>query len=295
MGNYDFQIISAPSILGLKPGGVEKLAEVLLDNGLAEKIHSAHPVIRVPLLNHLYSKVRDQVQCLNSKLIRDFSVSLSTVISNTIAKQKTPLVLGGDCSILIGIMPGLKSIGGYGLVFMDAHADFYAPEQSITGEVADMDLAIVSGRGPEILSNIYGLRPYVKEENIIHIGQRDWGETKKYGSNDIRDTNIHCFSFAEIEKKGIKYISSDVLELIGNKEAKGFWVHFDTDVLSDSMNYAVDYRLPGGLTFQDVELLLKALFQTGRITGLSITILNPDLDQDHEISKNIVEIFGRIF
>jgi arginase len=295
MGNYDFQIISAPSILGLKPGGVEKLAEVLLDNGLAEKIHSTNPIINVPTLNNLYSEDRDQVQCLNSKLIRDFSVSLLPVISNTIAKQKTPLVLGGDCSILIGIMPGLKSIGEYGLVFMDAHADFYAPEQSITGEVADMDLAIVSGRGPEILSNMHGLRPYVKEENIIHIGQRDWGETKKYGSNDIRDTNIHCFGFAEIEKKGIKDISSDVLELIDNKEAKGFWVHFDTDVLSDSMNYAVDYRLPGGLTFQDVELLLKALFQTGRITGLSITILNPDLDKDHEITKNIVEIFGRIF
>ncbi|CAN5501775.1 hypothetical protein BH23BAC1_BH23BAC1_25200 [soil metagenome] len=62
--------------------------------------------------------------------------------------------MGGDCSIHIGIMSALKEKGNYGLIFLDTHADFYAPEQSITGEVADMDLAIVTGRGPEILNNI---------------------------------------------------------------------------------------------------------------------------------------------
>jgi arginase len=62
--------------------------------------------------------------------------------------------------------------------FLDAHADFYQSEKSISGEVADMDLAIVTGQGPEILKNINNLHPYVKDENVIHIEQRDWEETK---------------------------------------------------------------------------------------------------------------------
>jgi len=34
-----------------------------------------------------------------------------------------------------------------------------------------MDLAISTGRGPDILTNIDGLKPYVQDEHVIHIGQ----------------------------------------------------------------------------------------------------------------------------
>ena len=53
---YDIEIISAPSILGLRSNGVEKLGESLLASGLAEKLKYAQPVIYVPTLNHLYNK-----------------------------------------------------------------------------------------------------------------------------------------------------------------------------------------------------------------------------------------------
>ena len=131
-------------------------------------------------------------------------------------------MLGGDCSILIGIMSALKAIGDYGLIFMDAHADFYQPEKSITGEVADMDLAIVTGRGPEVLTNINNLQPYVEDKNVIHIGQRDWEETKKYGSQDIRDTSIKCHSLGEIEKNGMDATTMEVLKWISTSKIRKF-------------------------------------------------------------------------
>jgi arginase len=56
----DIEIISAPSILGLKPSGVEILSLNLLASGLAEKFHTSPPVVHVPTLNDLYSEKRDQ-------------------------------------------------------------------------------------------------------------------------------------------------------------------------------------------------------------------------------------------
>jgi len=53
--------------------------------------------------------------------------------------------------------------------FLSGHADFYQPEESPTGEVADMDLAIVSGYGPDILTNIEDLKPLVMEQDIVSI------------------------------------------------------------------------------------------------------------------------------
>ena len=294
--NYDIEIISAPSILGLKPTGVESLGKSLFDSGLVEKLRCTHPVIHVPTLNHLYNDARDyETKCLNGAAIKEFSLVLGRTISNTIDKNRFAFVLGGDCSILLGIMSALKAKGNYGLIFLDAHADFYQPEKSITGEVADMDLAIITGRGPELLTNINSLRPYVKDENVIHIGQRDWEETKKYGSQDIRETTIKCISLSDIESKGINNIVSGVLQRINTIKVDGFWIHFDTDVLSDEINPAVDYHIPGGLLFDQVEYLIKNLLYTGRITGISVTIFNPRLDKDGHISKNIATSLGLAF
>lgn len=294
--NYNIEIISAPSILGLKPSGVECLGKSLFDSGLVEKLRCTHPVIHVPTLNNLYNDARDdETKCLNGTAIKEFSLVLGRTISNTIDKNRFAFVLGGDCSILLGIMSALKAKGNYGLIFLDAHADFYQPEKSITGEVADMDLAIITGRGPELLTNINNLQPYVKDVNVIHIGQRDWEETKKYGSQDIRETTIKCISLADIESKGINNIFSGVLQRINTIKVDGFWIHFDTDVLSDEINPAVDYPISGGLLFDQVEYLIKNLLLTGRMTGISVTIFNPRLDKDGHISKNIATSLGLAF
>ena len=78
-------------------------------------------------------------------------------------------------------------------------------------------------------------------------------------------------------------------------EVDGLWIRFDTDVLSDKINPAVDYRLPGGLPFDHVEYLIKNLLLTGRMAGISVTIFNPELDEDGQISKSITESIARAF
>jgi arginase len=293
---YNIAIVSAPSILGLRSFGVEKLGESLLAAGLQAALPGTPGITHVPTLNHARSGVRDRAtQCLNPQPIRDFSLQLMKHISNTVNDHLFPLVLGGDCSILLGIMPALAAKGKYGLIFIDAHADFYAPHQSTTGEVADMDLAIVTGRGPDLLTNINGLKPYVQDEHVVHIGQRDQEETRRYHSQEITETAIHCFTFADIEKKGVESITRSVIDLINELPVEGYWIHFDTDVLSDSVNPAVDYRLPGGLAIETATSLLRALLATGKITGMGITIFNPSLDKDGRIAHHIVQCLEGTF
>ena len=293
---YNVQIISAPSILGLKLTGVEHLGKSLLASGLAESLGTKHPVVHIPTLNNHYDKKRDmETNCLNTKPLRDFSIALGKVVSKTISKNRFAFILGGDCSILLGAMAALKAKGNFGIIFLDAHADFYEPEKSTTGEAADMDLAFITGRGPKILTNINNMQPYVNDENVIHIGQRDWKETKKYRSRDIRKTTIKCFSLNDIKKAGMDVTITKVLQHVKQLEVEGFWIHFDTDVLSDKINPAVDYRLPGGLVFKQAEHLIKSLLLTGRMTGISVTIFNPTLDKDNSISRNIADCIGRAF
>jgi arginase len=289
------QIIKAPSILGLKPNGVEKLPDALLSNRLVEKLNHTNPLINVPTLNHLYSDQRDaHTALLNGPQLNEFSQILHREIKKVVQANKFALVLGGDCSILIGIMSALKLSGSYGLFFVDAHADFYEPEKSITGQAADMDLALVTGRGPEIVSNIYNAAPYVLDDHVIQIGQRDMEEAKKFDSQDIRSTDIKCFDFPFVQQFGVPRTMALISEYVNSIKTDGFWIHFDTDVLSDEDNPAVEYRLPGGLSFEQCESILKELINTYHIIGMSVTIFNPTFDKKGEIAKRLSACIANI-
>jgi arginase len=282
-----FTIIDAPSILGLRSTGVEDLPEALKRAGLYEKLGAEYAGHVKPSLQ--YNPKRDnKTLLLNAEGIRGFSLELSNAVLRVLGKKQFPIVLGGDCSVVIGPLLTLRRYGRYGLFFIDGHADFYQPEASATGEVADMDLAIVSGRGPDILTNIDGLKPYVRDEDIVLFGYRDAEQSSTYGSQDVRNSSINVFDLSDVKKLRIITAASLATKSLLKKELDGFWIHLDADVLDDEVMPAVDYRLDGGLSFSDLSGLLTVLISTRRAVGMTITIFNPHLDLDGSIANEFV-------
>ncbi len=284
-----FTIIEAPSILGLRPTGVQHLPEALKAASLMSELRAEYGARVSPLS---YSSERDKLTLLlNPDSIREFSLQLADTVAFVLRKKHFPLVLGGDCSILIGNLLALRRLGTHGLFFIDGHADFYQPEASPTGEVADMDLAIVSGRGPNVLTNIDGLKPLVRDQDIVVFGYRDAEQAASYGSQDVRDTNMHIFDLPSVRKfDTVAAAASQAVDILANNELlDGFWIHLDVDVLDDSIMPAVDYRLGGGgLSFSELSELLKILIASNRAVGIDITIFNPLLDIDGSITHRFV-------
>ena len=140
--------------------------------GLLERLNAENGGIVAPSSRYNYNR-DEETKLLNPESIKDYSLRLADAVNSLLHENKFPIVLGGDCSILIGNLLALRRIGRYDLFFIDGHADFYRPEESPTGEVADMDLAIVSGHGPDILSNLEDLKPLVMERDVVVFGYRD--------------------------------------------------------------------------------------------------------------------------
>lgn len=282
-----FAIIDAPSILGLRPTGVEDLPEALKAAGLHEKLHARY-VDRVTPISPYNPERDNSTMLLNAEAIREFSVVLCRAVSSVLAENLFPIVVGGDCSIVIGPLLALRHSGRYGLFFIDGHADFYQPEASVSGEVADMDLAIVSGRGPDILTNIDGLKPLVRDEDIVLFGYRDEEQSTIYGSQDVRDTNVHTLDLWGIRKLKIANAASLAINSLLKNRLDGIWIHLDADVLDDTIMPAVDYRLDDGLSYSDLSEVLKNLLATNHTVGMTITIFNPRLDLDGSIATKFV-------
>jgi arginase len=289
----NFAIVDAPSILGLRPTGVELLAEKLRQAGLLERLNAEYYGVVTPSTS--YHSGRDRItKLLNPSAIKDYSLRLSDSMKLLLQNNKFPIVLGGDCSILIGNVLALRRIGRYGLFFIDGHADFYLPEESPTGEVADMDLAIITGHGPDILSDLDHLKPLILEEDTVVFGYRDAEESAKYGCQDIKkSTMMKAIDLGDIRKIGFHKAATLGKDTLLKKELYGFWIHLDADVLDDSIMPAVDYRLPGGITFSELSDLLKLLLSSKKAVGISITIFNPALDNDGSITRNLVSSIVR--
>ena len=103
----------------------------------------------------------------NANAMRQYSLTLADAVGKILNAGQFPLILGGDCSILIGNMLALQRRGCYGLMFIDGHTDFLNATTSYTKAAAGMDLALVTGRGHDKLTSVDGFKLLVHEEDTV--------------------------------------------------------------------------------------------------------------------------------
>jgi len=282
-----YAIIEAPSILGLKPTGVERLPAVLLQHGLADQLHARRAGRVLPAV--AYSAERDpQTLLLNAPGIAEYSGRLADAVADVIGRAEFPILLGGDCSIVLGSTLALRRRGRYGLLFIDGHADFYQPEALTSGEAASMDLGFATGRGPDLLANLEGLRPLVRDEDVVAFGFRDAQEQREYGSQPLPPA-VLALELSEVRRLGARLAAQRAVEHLtaADKPTQGFFIHLDADVVSDALMPAVDYRMADGLSWDELRVVLQTALESGRAVGIEVTIYNPALDADGSSGREL--------
>ena len=285
-----YAIIEAPSILGLKPTGVETLPEQLLRWGLAERLHARHAARLTP---PPYDFERDpDTGTLNAHAIASWSPVLADAVEQVLDAKEFPVILGGDCSIVLGSMLALKRRGRYGLLFIDGHADFYQPEANPNGEAASMDLAFATGHGPALLTNLEGRGPLVRDEDTFVFAFRDSEEQAQYGSQPLPPA-IGALDLAAVRTLGVDRAARQAVEHLTRDGLDGFFIHIDADCLSDDIMPAVDYRLPDGLHWDELERTLQIALASGKAVGMEITVYNPKLDHDGAAGRALTDTLSR--
>ena len=283
-------IVEFPSNLGLKepqPGkepGVKNLPNWFWKHNLHKAINHKD-VLRLDPPR--YTNIREtETNILNANALVDYAREQAYLINNLLSQNKLPFIVGGDCSILLGSAIALKQKGNYGLFYLDGHTDFMDVSLSETGGVGGMAASIVTGNGHKKLTDILNLSPYIKEENLWCVGNREYDDEYE---NEIRNSAATYLSLRELRKQGISIAVESFLLEVKNKNLDGFWLHIDVDVLNDAIMPCVDSRTPDGLTYQEFNELTSYLFQNEKLSGLEITILDPDLDPTGQYTRDFVK------
>ena len=285
-------IVEAPSSLGLATDGVEMLPERLRALGLAEQIDADRSIrLQAPVKSGVLDP---RTRVLNAPEIAAWSPQLANAVASVIDDGGFPLVLGGDCTILLGSMLALRRRGRYGLLFIDGNADFFQPEAEPKGEGASMDLAFVTGYGPSLVADLEGLRPLVRPADAVAFGFRDHEDQRESGSRPL-PAELPAFDIHRVRHLGAERAARMAVDYLTRPDLDGFFVHLDADALDDAVMPAVDFRVPGGLSVDELGAALGAALASDSVVGMEVTIYNPELDSEGTAGQLLTDILSKAF
>jgi len=135
--------------------------------------------------------------------IRRASSEIDSTVAAVLDEGGKPLVAGGDCTVLVGALAAAKErLGRVGLAFVDGHLDYFGGETSLSGEAADMDLAFVTGYGPEGLVDLAGPPPIAEPGDAVVMGHRADPEEGGPRETDLVDERVQLVEAPAI-KRGV--------------------------------------------------------------------------------------------
>ncbi|EFL26538.1 probable ArgI2 arginase [Streptomyces himastatinicus ATCC 53653] len=290
-------VIDAPSNLGLRPPrdgtvpGCYKLAGALREQRVVERLGAVEGGVVVPP-RYDRGDWREGDGVFNAGAIAAYTRKLADRVERHVRAGDFPLVLGGDCSIQLGASVALRRIGRYGLAVIDGSSDFRHPGNSDRiGAAGGEELALATGRGQADLTDIEGLRPYLRDEDVQLLGIREY-DTERAELTALKIANM---TVEEIRKRGAGEAADTVLRSLEAPATEGFWVHLDADVLDPSVMPAVDSPDPGGLQPEELAALLRGLVRSERCVGLNLTIYDPDLDPDGSCAALLADLLQTAF
>ncbi|HEV2754154.1 MAG TPA: arginase family protein [Actinomycetota bacterium] len=287
-------VLDAPSNLGLRPPsegavpGCYKAPAALRGHSLLTRLGADDAGVVEPPPYRAEWRPGHGVR--NGAAIASYSVALGERTGALLDDGAWPLVLGGDCSILVGNALALAERGRFGLVFVDGHSDFrHEGNAEAVGAAAGEDLAIVTGRGGA-LSRLNESEAYVREQDVAVLGIRPEDEYVE----EVRQLGIPVRTAAEIRGRG-RDVASETIRHMSLSGVEGYWIHVDVDVLDPSIMPAVDSPDPGGIFWSDLVDLLRPLLASSLATGMEVTVFDPDLDPDGSLAAALVEHVATAF
>lgn len=183
-----------------------------------------------------------------------------------------PLLLGGTCSHLVGMIAGLQRIHGagarLGLLWLDAHGDFNTPRTTLSGMLGGMPVAVTAGLCYPVWREGAGQLTPLPTNRIVMVDVRNLDPAEE---TLIRATDV------EIAHFGPGFDTGPVTEAIDRlaSEVDVLYVHVDADILDASLQPNHPTAEPNGPGLETVQEVLAHAFSTGKVGAFGVVSVNP--------------------
>ena len=287
-----WKLLGAPLDSSGAGRGDERAPALLREAGLAERLGIADAG---DVVGPLRDPVRDPFTgVIAAAQLVEASRALRDAVAATLERGERPFVLGGDCSLLPGALAGARmACGRLSLWMLDGHPDALDGETSPTGEAADMDLALVLGRGHPELTALAGEAPIVAPEDVALIGHRP-AELDSDVAAEIAlvPDAVEQVTAPAVRRRGAGRVAWATLAA---GRGQPVWLHVDLDALDERELPAVTYTQPQGLSWSELVELLEPLIAAPDLAGMSLADLDADHSHARQHAGRIVDVLQSAF
>lgn len=290
----DVELIGVPFDGYGRPGNQALAASVLRAAGLDRLGHGDADADLV--LPHGDPRRVTSTSLINEGSLVAMTDALNERVRSALASARFPLVFGGDCSSLLGIVTGLRDHdGSAGLLFVDGHEDTMPLDVSEDGEAANSEIGLLLGLTGRLLGGSLGQRlPALDLRAIALPGQRDQAWRRRFNVGTLHDLGVWSMTADRAATDPSAAGRSAASHVRDNVEH--WWFHVDLDVLDPDAMAAQGLPdvpdEPGGLRWDELRALTGGALAIDGCVGLRVAIYDPEQDPDGTDADRTVEFIS---
>lgn len=201
-----------------------------------------------------------------------YNALIADVVAAGIAAGAQPLLAGGTCSHLIGMLAGLQRAYGpaakIGLLWFDAHGDFNTPKTTLSGMLGGMPVAVAAGLCHGPWRELAGMVAALPTDRIVMVDVRnlDPAEARLVAATDVR--------IARFGPGGAPgEIEAAIADLAGRVDH--LYLHIDADVLDASLQPNHPTAEPDGPALEPTLAAIGAAARTGKVRAVAVVSVDP--------------------
>lgn len=180
-------------------------------------------------------------------------------------KGAFPIVLGGDHSITFPVLRAFDV--PVTVIHFDAHLDTW------NGAPGNLDHASWVNRAVK-LSQV---------KKVVQIGQRGLANDEEAVGN-ARKAHTPIITSEQIHRQGVEWTLSQM------PASENIYITFDVDVMDPSLAPGTGTLEPDGLSFSEIDGLLKGVTSKGRLVGMDVVEVNPMRDSSTRTEQTAIRL-----
>jgi arginase len=283
-------VLGVPTSAGSHNPGQEKAPAAWRDAGLIDSLRAAGLDVedRGDLGVEPFRPVSPVDGLRDADRVAGIARRVAAAVAEIREAGRLPLVLGGDCTITLGVLAGSGSDGG--LVYFDGDADLHTPVLAGSAQtdsaVADtMGMTHLLGGGSPRLAKLGSRFPLLRPEQVVLFGF-DPAELDTSQWTELASRHLYAAPAPAVRadpdgeaRRALAYL---------DRRCGSYLVHFDVDVLHTGAFPLANFPHFAGLALDEASACLDAFAGGEKFGGLVITEVNPDHDPSGQLLKTLV-------
>jgi arginase len=287
-----FGLIGVPSSAGAHGPGQEKAPAVLRQAGLLGALREAG--LEVEDLGDLpvarFAPDRGNRKRQSQSRVVKVARQVADAVARAVERELVPLVLGGDCTVTLGVVAGLlRHQPDLGLIYFDGDADLTTPDTTHSGIFDSMGVSHLIGMGDPELAHLGPRFPLVPQDRIALFGFHPY---------DIEPEEARLLEASAMVQYPVTSMDDRPVELAAEararleERARAIAVHFDVDVMDSAEIPLANWPHYAALSLGDAMRCLRVFVGTPKLAAMVVTEINPDHDPDGLLVAQFVDAFA---